>query len=707
MVQDNREIILTLKGEVDPSVRGAYNTAQSAAEAETRARLAGLQERRAALVGELQTVSASTTRYGRLGNAIDGVDTQIERVTESLRRQGVQADSYTVSRLSGLRRRRSALSQELQSVERGSAAYIRLGRQIDSIDNKISRLTGETETFTQRMNRLDNALTSIKGSLEQQSAELTQNRDAMLAQLRTLDRGSREYDQLRRAIGRADRQLEELNQSIREQNSLTSTLVRNMRGAQGAAAAFAGALGVGAGVAALDRLGESATRTLAVVDSLGLPPEFVQQIERMAQFVGRDLDFGDFNEFSIRVGELQNQLSRGELDGGSLQRFQEALGPLGLDLRTLSTRDLPTLLEGIRTLPREVQAFALDEILGGQFAEVVRQIDTLPPEIRDRFQQSTVSTREQLEAARELRAEMSVLRGELGIAALTLGTELVPVLTSGLELTTALVVGVRDLAETSPHLVIAIGGLSAALAIFAARAKIAAVSQAALLALSGPAGLATLAAGAAVAVGAGIAINRGLSIQSQRAEEEAQAAIQADATAEAVRSSVAPLVDQFKANSENTLRNILPAAECAAREVVNSAVGEGPTAVNQELLRRATEAVTGGDQSVPLLSVDVPDRSVFASTPRSQASLDLQRRQLLRRQYALAGEPGDATTFSLSPIDVEAPSLSVDDQGFVSRTGPITIQQTNNFNGGTADPSDLTQTSRDVEDAMRRVMQGR
>lgn len=358
----------------------------------------------------------------------------------------------------------------------------------------------------------------------------------------------------------ADRQIDNIGDSLQRLGPI--------------AAGVAGAAGVGGLFLAIDEFGSAATRVQTISDSLGIPVEFVQQIERLGNFIERDLDFGDYNEFGIRVGEIQNQIARGELEGGAFQRFQEALAPLGLDIRTIGTRDLPVLLDGIRTLPEELQAFALDEILGGQLAEAIRQIDALPPELRQRFEQSTVATEEQLIAARNLRAEMAFLRAEAGAVGIALLTDLVDPMTDVVELGQAFAIGFRDIREESPLLVAAIGAISAALVIYSTRAKIAAISQAALLALSGPAGIATLAAGAVALGAAGIAINRGLSIQQQRAEEEAQASIAADqistATGEAVlqgsamafRAGSGTIADAVEGVRDDTLRAITPSVDC-------------------------------------------------------------------------------------------------------------------------------------------------
>ena len=623
-----QEVIYRLRGEIDPSVQLVYGQAEAYAEAETRERLAGLRERRDALDAELAKVSAGSMDYRRLGNAVDAVDRQIEQVTHTLGESASISREETQSRLAGLRQRRAALAAEQRAVETGSRDYIALGRAIDGVDRQIARVTGQVQTFTQRMDALDRGINSANSQLIEQRAQLESQaratrsgtdeyrrlaqgiagidrqlvrsnhtlnaqRRTLVRQLRATQEGTQEYRAFRSELAQVDRQLgqnnavlrrqtgllERNNAELRNQSAQLGSIVGILGGARNAALGLAGAAGLGAAVIAMDRLGESATRTLAIADSLALPTDFILQTNRLADLVGRDLDFGDYNEFAIRIGELQNQIFRNELDGGQFQRFQEALAPLGLDIRTISTQDLPALLRGIRQLPEELQAFALDEILGGQFAEVVRQIDTLPEEIRTRFETSAVATRGQLAAARDLRTATGLLRGELGVTALSVGVELLPVLIDGIELFNAFLLGSKELIQDAPLLTAAVGGLSGALLIFAARARIAAISQAALLALSGPSGWAILGASVAAAAAAGIAIDRGLSIQQQRAEEAAQTDYEAEkialATGEAVRDTNEALIDQFKANSESALRNILPAAECAAREAVADSMDAG------------------------------------------------------------------------------------------------------------------------------------
>ena len=391
----------------------------------------------------------------------------------------------------------------------GLAAYIlRIGAATDgSVPRAFGNLNREARESRRRVAELD-----------EQQRELTR-------QLRRTSRGTEEYRRLEAQIREARDEARGLTQALdaqRQRWTALGTAARRFRNVAGVS--IGGLAGIATGAAiGIDRFGESLARANTVALQLDFPIEDLQRIERLSRIQGFDFDPQDLIEFNTRLGEIRDGLQRGE---PALQGTVNAFEALGLDIRTVSVRDLPLIIRRLRELETlaERQFFA-DELFSGTGAETyVLALTTATDDLYESVQRSSVASREQAEALIRSRQQITFARDAAAGLTREFLSALAPAITSAAEAAAPLTTGLAQFVSENQGLVqgagatvAAIGGL--ATAIWGVNAALAAYR-----ALQGPAGWAILGASAALlaagAITVGVFIRRGQAEQERRSRLE-------------------------------------------------------------------------------------------------------------------------------------------------------------------------------------------
>ena len=416
--------------------------------------------------------------------------------------------------------------------------------------------------------------------------ELRASQRRLQSELRGVRKGTEAYERLQTEIRQTRDEADRLTDELGRQESAWRDLGRSTnRWRNLTLGAFGAVTGVFAGGAvAIQRMGDEFARVNFVAQRTRLPVEEIQRFQIAARGLGGDLDAIDLLEFDVRLGEIRDGLLRGE---PALQGTKNAFEALGLDVRTVSARDIPLLIERLRALPPALAQFYSDEIFSGTAAEqFIAPLLTASDEYIERVRQTSVLSQEQGDRILEARGAMAQMRQETAVLTASLATGLTPAITGIVDAIGPAVQGFGQFASQNPEVVQAglalvgiLGSVTAALwALNAARA--------AALALSGPVGWGILGAAAGLLVAGGItaAVLTSRSGRQQRLEESRRAGLareeaerQADQVSQATRlgafEGVFEASDIAASRNADALRNIIPSCPDAAiqRDIAETA----------------------------------------------------------------------------------------------------------------------------------------
>ena len=360
----------------------------------------------------------------------------------------------------------------------------------------------------------------LQGTADQLTEVRARQRE-LTRELRGVERGSVAYRELEQQIEDAKREAKRLTDEIEEQQRQWGRLTgRADRYGQTARASLA-AVGVAAGalIFTVNEMGERMGQALAITGETGLAIEEVQRLQNALSLVGRDLDANDLQEFAVRIGDAQQQMTEG------VGPVFEALTRLGLPIRDLGAKDLPLVLERLQQIPdAATRAFEADEILGGQLAESFRFYWALPDDVRAQMEDASVLTERQAEELLRAAAAAKTMGTELRYVGVTAAAALQPALEGMLDVLTPIVQAVGDFAAANPFLVQSLAALGAGIATITTILWAYNAAKAAALALSGPQGWLILGVAAGLLSAGGIAFAVGR--QRQREQTAGDAAIQ-------------------------------------------------------------------------------------------------------------------------------------------------------------------------------------
>ena len=417
----------------------------------------------------------------------------------------------------------------------------------------------------------------LQGTADQLSEVRSEQRQ-LTRELRGVERGSDAYRDLERRIEDAKREAQRLTSEMEEQQRQWGRLTgRADQFGQVARASMAGvAVAAGALILTVNQVGERMTQALAITDETGLAIEDIQRLQNALQAVGRDLDANDLQEFAVRIGDAQQQMTEG------VGPVFEALTRLGLPIRELGAKDLPLVIERLQQIPdAATRAFEADEILGGQLAESLRFYWALPDDVREGLEEVRVLTRAEAEELARAGAAAKAAGQELqqlGVAAVA---GLLPALEGILEVVQPIVRGLGEFASANPALVQSLAALGSAVAGITTVLWAFNAAKAAALALSGPQGWAILGAAAGLLAVGGIAYGIGRGAARER-EAEAQEQARQDRLSELFQPQGAAAAATRSGAAAGTRQGILDAAATVRQRqlagILPGVSGEAPGA---------------------------------------------------------------------------------------------------------------------------------
>lgn len=425
------------------------------------------------------------------------------------------------------------------------------------------RLRGETDPSLPRV------FGSVSREIDETNRRIADTRSEQTRlnrELRQVDKGTEEYQRLEREVEGARGEMSRLTGELDRQQSSWGDLNRRADRFRNITLAGTAALGVAVGALILqvDQLGETSAELLSISNATGLAIEDVQRLQRVVGLVGQDLDIGDFNELSIRLGEIRQE-------GGDIGASR-ALSALGLDARTVATRDLPLIIHRLQEVD-DVQrrAFLADEILGGTLAERLIPALDIPQEQLDRLDRVPVLTREQAEQYRNARVELEAFKQQFVLTGAAVGGAFLPALTGALETVEPLVAGFAEFAREYPHVLTGIAAIAAATVTLTGIIWAANAARAVAAALTPGVGWAALAAaaviGGGVAAAGAAAVSRGRAALAEGAREQGQLTSGIEQAAEeGTRRGSMAAAEELMDFNQRTLDNILPRVECLENE---------------------------------------------------------------------------------------------------------------------------------------------
>ena len=416
MVSRTLSYAIQLAGRVDPSVADAFGRVNREVMG-TEAALTETRQEQARLQLEMRGVSRGTPEYRRLAAQIEDAG---ERTEE-------------------LNREQAELQREIRGVRAGSREYERLQTAIKENRDEARRL----ETEVERVNR----------------------------ELRGARRGTEEYARLERQLRDSRIEADRLNDSLSEQNTRVKAVNQGIeRLGQVATVSAAAVGGVFVGlIAQVETLGPKFSQLLLTSRETGIEIEQIQRIQLAAAATGFDLDAEEFRELNIRLGEARSETLRALQEGrdittASIGAGGEALRDLGLDATQITGRDLPLILDRLEQVDQQRRQFYADEIFGGALGERLLPILNLPPELREQIDGISVASEETAKQFQAASVHTLAFRRAAGTTAATLGTSLLPALTSSLDAVRPLLEGFRDFASENPRVLQGAVALGAAIA---------------------------------------------------------------------------------------------------------------------------------------------------------------------------------------------------------------------------------------------------
>ena len=451
------------------------------------------------------------------------------------------------------------------------------------------------KTFALAERRIDSTREAV-ATLETQQTRLNE-------ELGNTRQGTREYARLERQIESTDREIATTTRRLERQERTWRRVGTAARRAS--RVARRGALATGAVLAGLtlqvETLGQQYAQFLTVSRQTGIPVEEIGRLRNEVKLTGQELDALQLLELDKLFGEFQGTL---RATGQATGSVADGARILNLDLSQVSstTEYLNTVLDALRNEQNaQVRQFAADRLLAGLSPTLSATLFLSEEELQI-ARSTTVATEEQTEALVLANAQLNQLKEEFQQVAVAAGDALLPTFTALLDAITPLVQGFGALVSENPHVIAALLGVGLALTTLTAITWLYNAADAVRNALSGPAGW--IALGIAVAVGAAFtiaatgAISRANAereaLQRQRDEREENIPREtADATGPAVGKAVRGELDASNRRTEDTLENILPVAECAARdttaELIEDALAFRPANVPQFTPSRTPE----------------------------------------------------------------------------------------------------------------------
>ena len=443
------------------------------------------------------------------------------------------------------------------------------------------QLRGELDPSVQKVfGAVSRELQDTQGNL----SRVTQKQQQLNRELREVKRGSDAYVRVQQEIEDTKREVSQLTATLNRQQSEWSELTDRSR--KFGRVATVGITAIGGAIAGLvvgiDSAGLKAGELLSIFNATGLEIQFIQELQGKFALIGRDVDIGDFNEVSIRLGEI-NENAR--LAATGLKEFQnlatrpaeDALKAIGLDPARITTKDIPLIIESLKTIPRELRAFYTDEIFGGAFAENLVGVSALPQEAIESVEQYNKVTREQSEALVIARADLLGFKQELAFTGTTLASSFIPAMGDALETITPFIQGFAEFAENNPRVIQALG-LIAGATVALTGVTWALNTALAIRAILTP-GIGWAAAGVALAVLGGVGIYA-LTRGDSAADAEEAADDSSDKIAEKTGRAVKEGVMQGNINQKEIqgdfVDNILRTVDCKIADAVGGTeVGSG------------------------------------------------------------------------------------------------------------------------------------
>ena len=485
------------------------------------------------------------------------------------------------------------------------------------------RLQGETDPSLPRV------FGALSRELQSTQAEIGQVRERQMRlnrELRGVERGSEEYERLQGEIEEARRDMSRLTGQLDRQQESWGRLNRRSERFRNITLAGFAALGAGVGglILQIDQLGESSAQILSISNATGLAVEEVERLQRVVGLVGQDLDIGDFNELSIRLGEIRQEAEKETPARGALEA-------LGLTAREVSTRDLPLIIERLQQVG-DVQrrAFLADEILGGTLAERLIPALDIPQEQLDRLNEVPAISREQREQFAAARVELEAFKQSFQLTGAAVGSAFLPRMTEALEAVQPLVLGFSRFASEHPNVLAALAAIAAGTVALTGIIWAANTARAVAAALTPGVGWAAL--GAAAIIGGGVfaagaaALGQGQTALAEGfdTQERLTGGIR-QAAYEGTREGGQETADALMRSQERTLENILPRFECLEERI------EDRRELPPE--RRLPPPSSPATPEVPVeeLYVDLPVRIIPESDIEGGRS-DLERHFALSRQ---------------------------------------------------------------------------
>ena len=427
------------------------------------------------------------------------------------------------------------------------------------------KLQGETDPSLPRV------FGTLSRELQQTQSDIGRVRETqqrLTRELRGVERGSEEYERLQSEIEGSRREMSRLTGQLDQQQDSWQRL--NQRSERFRNVTLAGFAALGAGVGGLllqiDRLGESSAQILSISNATGLAVEDVERLQRVVGLVGQDLDIGDFNELSIRLGEIRQEAEKETPARGALEA-------LGLTARDVSTRDLPLIIDRLQQVG-DVQrrAFLADEILGGTLAERLIPALDIPQEQLDRLNQVPAISREQREQFAAARVELEAFKSSFQLTGAAVGSAFLPRMTEALEAVQPLVVGFSRFASEHPNVLAALAAIAAGTVALTGIIWAANTARAVAAALTPGVGWAAL--GAAAVIGGGVfaagaaALGQGQTALAEGfdTQERLTSGIQ-QAAYQGTREGGEETADALMRSQERTLENILPRFECLEERI--------------------------------------------------------------------------------------------------------------------------------------------
>ncbi len=491
------------------------------------------------------------------------------------------------------------------------------------------KLQGETDPSLPR------AFGSVSRELRQTQEDIGRVRETqqrLNRELRGVERGSEEYERIQGEIEQTRRDISRLTGQLdRQQDSWRRLNERSDRYRNITLGGFA-ALGAGVGglILQIDRLGESSAQILSISNATGLAVEEVERLQRVVGLVGQDLDIGDFNELSIRLGEIRQEAEKETPARGALEA-------LGLTARDVSTRDLPLIIERLQQVG-DVQrrAFLADEILGGTLAERLIPALDIPQEQLDRLNEVPAITREQREQFAAARVDLQRFKQSFELTGAAVGSAFLPRMTEALDAVQPLVIGFANFASEHPNVLAALAAIAAATVTLTGIIWAANTARAVAAALTPGVGWAAL--GAAAVIGGGVfaagaaALGQGRSALAEGfdAQERLTSGVE-QAAYQGTREGGQETADALMRSQERTLENILPRFECLEERIDRQ--GEATEGQGVPPERRLPPP---SSPAIP----DVPEEDLFVQLPvriepgsdREGEMSDLERHFALSRQ---------------------------------------------------------------------------